>query len=259
MHPPRPTWRSTPSTSTGQGSWGGRERRRGDRPTRRWSSVGRGSRRLRTSTPATTRPRPGTTSPTASARRRNCGRDHRRPGARLACSLARPLLGDTQPRVPGLHRSPAPAGRPHKQWDDPKKLGGRRRGGETTAEGAASTPRSEIERRKRDHLQRSDSSASPPAAPAGRPERLVVTVNSADDKLPPQTYTFALEPALRGSLQTDIELAARQAVRHLRQHRRRRRPPLRIGAALSHPRRRPTWQRLHTWVRDAVARLRGHR
>jgi hypothetical protein len=34
----------------------------------------------------------------------------------------------------------------------------------------------------------------------------VVTVNSSEDKLPPRTYTFALEPVVRGTLETDIEL-----------------------------------------------------
>jgi hypothetical protein len=39
-----------------------------------------------------------------------------------------------------------------------------------------------------------------------KPERLVMTVNSRDDALPPRTFTFAVEPALRGRVETRIEL-----------------------------------------------------
>ncbi len=108
--------------------------------------------------------------------------------------------GDTQPRIPGLHQ-PSPRGPlPHKQWNDPKKL----------VDDAVSAVRSpalpppevRIERPGGRMLLHFDFSGREGA----RPERLVVTANSASDKLPPQTYTFALEPAVRGSLQTDIEL-----------------------------------------------------
>ncbi len=33
-----------------------------------------------------------------------------------------------------------------------------------------------------------------------------MTVSSRDDALPPRTFTFAVEPALRGSIETRIEL-----------------------------------------------------
>ena len=46
--------------------------------------------------------------------------------------------------------------------------------------------------------------------PDQHPERLVITINSVDDKLPPRTYTFAVEPALRGRIETEIELKDRQ-------------------------------------------------
>ena len=80
-------WRSTPSTSTRQGELGrGREGPRS--PDTPLVYVGRGSHA--SYFPAGYHENEaGTTSPTASARRRNAGRDHRRPGARLV--RARPL------------------------------------------------------------------------------------------------------------------------------------------------------------------------
>ena len=89
----------------------------------------------------------------------------------------------------------------------------------------------------------------------------MVTVNSADDKLPPQTYTFALEPALRGSLQTDIELATGK------------RYDIYVStvdadgrpseSTLVYPEEPAApvklWQRLLSGLRNVVARLRGHR
>ena len=89
----------------------------------------------------------------------------------------------------------------------------------------------------------------------------MVTVNSADDKLPPQTYTFALEPALRGSLQTDIELAAGKRYDiYVSTVDADGRPSESVLVYPEEPAAEAKlWQRLHTWVRNAVARLRGHR
>ena len=109
--------------------------------------------------------------------------------------------GDTQPQIPGLH-SPSPRGPlPHKQWADPKRL--LEDAVVATRSPALPPPEVRIERPGGRMLLHFDFSGRGKT----RPERLVVTVNSASDKLPPRTYTFALEPALRGSLQTDIELA----------------------------------------------------
>ena len=33
-----------------------------------------------------------------------------------------------------------------------------------------------------------------------------MTVNSRDDQMPPRTFTFAVEPALRGNVETRVEL-----------------------------------------------------
>ncbi len=163
--------------------------------------------------------------------------------------------GDTQPRIPGLHQ-PSPRGPlPHKQWADPKKLVddavvARR-------PEALPPPEVRIERRAgRLHLDFDFSGRA-----TGRPERLVVTVNSADDSLPPQAYTFALEPALRGSLQTDIELAAGKRYDvYVSTVDADGRPSESVLVYPEEPAAQAKlWQRLHTWVRNAVARLRGHR
>ena len=42
------------------------------------------------------------------------------------------------------------------------------------------------------------------------PQKLVVTVNSVDDKLPPRTFTFSVEGALRGQIETRLVLSDAQ-------------------------------------------------
>jgi len=163
--------------------------------------------------------------------------------------------GDTQPRIPGLHQ-PSPRGPlPHKQWDDPKKL----------VEDAVVAKRPEalpppevsIERRSERLWLAFDFSGRA----GGRPERLVVTVNSVDDKLPPRTYTFALEPAVRGSLHTDIELAtAKRYDIYVSTVDADGRPSESVLVYPEEPAAKAKlWQRLHSWLRDGIARLRGDR
>jgi hypothetical protein len=109
--------------------------------------------------------------------------------------------GDTQPRIPGLHQPSPPGPLPHKQWDDPALLVAD--AVPVTRSQALPAPEVRIDRRGGRMRVRFDFSGRPGEAP----ERLVVTVNSADDRLPPRAYTFALEHALRGTLETGIELA----------------------------------------------------
>lgn len=109
--------------------------------------------------------------------------------------------GDTQPRIPGLHQPSPPGPVVHQQWDDPALLVAD--AVTVTRSQALPAPEVRIDRRSGRMRVRFDFSARAGQAP----ERLVITVNSKDDRLPPRTYTFALEHALRGGLDTGIELA----------------------------------------------------
>ena len=108
--------------------------------------------------------------------------------------------GDTQPRIPGLHQ-PSPEGPlPHKQWDDPKRL----LEGAIEAMRGEAAPAPEVTIRSVGNRMVLNFDFS--RRGQTRPERMVVTVNSSQDELPPRTFTFALEPVVRGTLETDIEL-----------------------------------------------------
>jgi len=108
--------------------------------------------------------------------------------------------GATRARIPGIDQ-PSPVGPvKHAQWDDPEKLSDR---AQTHARPAALPPPDVVVERKKGRLVISFD-FSTRAGP--KPERLVMTVSSRDDALPPRTFTFAVEPALRGSIETRIEL-----------------------------------------------------
>jgi hypothetical protein len=163
--------------------------------------------------------------------------------------------GDTQPLIPGLHQ-PSPRGPlPHKQWDDPQRLVDD--AVEAARPEALPPPEVRIERRsERMHLAFDFSGRT-----EGRPERLVVTVNSADDDLSPQTYTFAIEPVIRGRLETDIELAtAKRYDIYVSTVDADGRPSESVLVYPQDPA-APVelWRRLFSLLRSGVARLRGHR
>ena len=112
--------------------------------------------------------------------------------------------GDTRARVPKIDQ-PSPHGPAAKtQWDDPETLSDRARTHVRPA--ALPAPDVEIERRNGRLVVSFDFSMR--VGP--KPERLVMTVNSRDDALPPRTFTFAVEPALRGRVETRFELNERQ-------------------------------------------------
>jgi len=112
--------------------------------------------------------------------------------------------GDTRPRVRGIEQ-PSPDGPcAHKQWQNPGTLLDTARLHKRPA--ARPEPEVKIERRK-GHLALEFAFST---ARESHPERLVLTVNSVDDKLPPRTFTFAVEPALRGTIETLIELHEKQ-------------------------------------------------
>jgi len=108
--------------------------------------------------------------------------------------------GDTQARIPGLEQ-PSPQGPcAHKQWREPKALLVDAR--HVVTKPAAPAP--EVAAlRVDDRMKLSfDFSSHPGAAP----EKLVATINSIDDPLPPRALTFAVEGALRGTIETRMTL-----------------------------------------------------
>jgi hypothetical protein len=108
--------------------------------------------------------------------------------------------GDTKARIPWIEQ-PSPQGPiAHSQWNDPKKLLKKVKTHARPAPRAA--PDVQVER-KDQHLSLGFDFSK---VVGPRPERLVVTVNSRDDKLPPRTFTFAIESAVRGTIDTRVEL-----------------------------------------------------
>lgn len=109
--------------------------------------------------------------------------------------------GDTLARIPGLEH-PSPRGPGAKeQWDEPKTVlkDARRK---SDPEKAPAAPKVNA-RRVDGHLQLEFDFSSHPGL---EPERLVVTINSIDDPLPPRTLTFAVQGASRGTIQTRVSL-----------------------------------------------------
>ncbi|HXV96076.1 MAG TPA: hypothetical protein VD695_05975 [Gaiellaceae bacterium] len=108
--------------------------------------------------------------------------------------------GATRARIPKIDQ-PSPRGPVTKaQWTDPEELTHRARTHERPE--AQPAPDVQVQRIKGRLVVSFDFSTR--GEP--KPERLVMTVNSRDDPLPPRTFTFAVEPALRGTVETRIEL-----------------------------------------------------
>lgn len=112
--------------------------------------------------------------------------------------------GDTQPRFAKID-TPSPDGPgPHRQWDDPNALVERQTEDRDHAE-PPPAPAVEVRRhRGRLHL---DYDFSAIDAWEALPDRLVVTVNSPDervapDRRPPETYTFVVDQAASGRILT---------------------------------------------------------
>jgi hypothetical protein len=112
--------------------------------------------------------------------------------------------GDTRARVGGIDQ-PSPKGPcAHKQWDDPKRLVEDSR--TPARRDPARPPEIEVARRGGRLSLEYDFSHRP----GPEPHKLVVTVNSVDDRLPPRTFTFTVEGALRGSVETRVTLSEKQ-------------------------------------------------
>jgi hypothetical protein len=108
--------------------------------------------------------------------------------------------GDTRPRIPDLEQPSPTAPCLHPQWDDPKALLNDAR--TFTPPGTPRRPPElQVQRVQARLVLELDFSSH-----EARVERLVVTVNSRDDHLPPRTFTFALDQALRGRIETRLEL-----------------------------------------------------
>jgi hypothetical protein len=110
--------------------------------------------------------------------------------------------GDTRARIGGVDQ-PSPRGpSAHIQWEDPKRLLEQSR--MPTHPEAASPP--EVKVSRQGGRLRLEYDFSKRAGP--EPEKLVVTVNSVDDHLPPRTFTFAVQGAVRGNVETRLPLSS---------------------------------------------------
>jgi hypothetical protein len=109
--------------------------------------------------------------------------------------------GDTRPRFGGIDQ-PSPTGPvAHEQWDDPKRLLEESRS--PARRDPARPPEVEVARRAGRLRLHYDFSRRP----GPEPDKLVVTVNSVDDHLPPRTFTFTVEGAVRGTIDTRLALS----------------------------------------------------
>jgi hypothetical protein len=112
--------------------------------------------------------------------------------------------GATRVRIPKIDQ-PSPRGPATKaQWADPEALTHRARTHERPE--ALAAPNVRVGRESGRLVVSFDFTTRPEP----KPERLVMTVNSRDDPLPPRTFTFAVEPALRGRIETRIDLHEHQ-------------------------------------------------
>ena len=164
-------------------------------PTGRWSTSP-AARTPPTSSPASTRPRRGTTSPTASATRR-ARRWRSSPTTSRRGSRGRACGATRRARVGGIDQ-PSPRGpSAHAAVDEPRRRAGHRVG--APAQGRRSPrPRSIIAARARPHARRLRLHPPAPDPPAAS---LQVTVNSRDEAgVPPRTYTFQVAQTRRGTL-----------------------------------------------------------
>jgi len=113
--------------------------------------------------------------------------------------------GDTQPRVNPIDTSSPKGPGAHKQWADPAALIAEQTKDRDHSEKAPPAPSVEI-RRHHGRL-RLEYDLSGLDAWEALPDRLVVTVNSPDereppDRRPPETYTFVIDQALSGWILT---------------------------------------------------------
>ena len=169
-------------------------------PTGRWSTSP-AARTPPTSSPASTRPRPGTTSPTASATRR--ARRSRSSTDDQPPWIAWPgVWGDTRARVGGIDQ-PSPQ----------RPVGPRLRGRTPTARWPPpGSPSARTPSRRRRSSSRATAAAcastsTSPGQPGPPAASLQVTVNSRDEAgVPPRTYTFQLAQTRRGTLATEVPL-----------------------------------------------------
>jgi hypothetical protein len=140
--------------------------------------------------------------------------DGRRPAPRLELELINDdspswvawpgRWGDTRARIGGVDQ-PSPEGPcAHKQWDNPKRLLEDSR--MPPRRNATAAPEVTVIRRN-GRLQLDYDFSKRTAA---QPVALVVTVNSVDDRLPPRTFTFTVEGALRGTTETRLALSDKQ-------------------------------------------------
>jgi hypothetical protein len=112
--------------------------------------------------------------------------------------------GGTRPRVEKIDQ-PSPQGpSAHKQWGDPKKLVEESR--TPTRSDPLDAP--EVEVTRRDGRLRLEYDFS--KHEGAEPQKLIVTVNSKDDRLPPRTFTFTVEGALLGTIATRLRLSEAQ-------------------------------------------------
>jgi hypothetical protein len=112
--------------------------------------------------------------------------------------------GDTGARRGGIDQPSPTSPCAHKQWDDPKRL---LEDSREPAHGKALAP-PEVDVRRHDGRLAINYDFS--ARTGSPPHKLVVTVNSVDDKLPPRTFTFSVEGALRGQIETRLVLSDTQ-------------------------------------------------
>jgi len=112
--------------------------------------------------------------------------------------------GDTRARLGGIDQ-PSPTGPcAHAQWSDPKRL---LEDSRTHTHGEAASP-PEVKVSRQGGRLRLDYDFS--KRTGSEPAKLVVTVNSVDDRLPPRTFTFPVQDVMRGSVETRLRLSDAQ-------------------------------------------------
>ena len=193
-----PTSPSTPSTCTRRRPPGTRSSVMPDNRTRR-SSTSLAAHTPPTFTPDITKQRPGTTWPTGCGERRSSSS---RSSARMSSA------GCAGPGAGAVRTHAFPASSSRARTAPVRTHSGRIHEARRPRQGSSGprhSPEPEVlvQRRNGRLLVEFDFSKHPDQ----HPERLVITINSVDDKLPPRTYTFAVEPALRGRIETEIEFS----------------------------------------------------
>ena len=112
------------------------------------------------------------------------------------------MWGDTRPRIPGLEQGSPTAPCRHGQWAHPAALLDQAR----TVERGPAAPAPAVQASRGDgHLQLAYDFRGGPNV-----DRLVVTVNSEDDAIQPRTFTFVVDTAPSGTIDTSVELKPSQ-------------------------------------------------